>query len=200
MSCGVSVGSRRSGTNLGAAMARTTSVDFASAKTEPSRPTSVTRMSAVPVTPAGRRILRLGSAFSAMAQVPGAIECPSDREAIAGSPRTLTKLSRGTDAAGPMRMGKGACVAGSAGTVAAMLMVGRSDVCALAVVTPANPSAARSRQSGIRRRWSLALGGAASFTGSLPHQNQFRSSQRAGAPQRETYSAFAAPCVRSCRL
>ncbi len=94
---------------------------------------------------------------------------------MGGSPRTFTKLSRGIDEGGPMRIGNGACVAGSAETVAAMLTIGRS-ACALAGMALTNPSAAfvnpaiavKSRQNEVGRRWLLAVAGAASFTACLP--------------------------------
>jgi hypothetical protein len=48
---------------------------------------------------------------------------------VGGRPRILMKLPFGTASGGPTRMAKGACVAGSAGTVAVTAIVGR-DVCA----------------------------------------------------------------------
>ena len=41
------------------------------------------------------------------------MEYPSDNAAIAGTPRTLTKLLRGIDTAGPTRIGKATCAADS---------------------------------------------------------------------------------------
>ena len=134
-----------------------------------------------------------------MAHEPGAIEYPSDRATVGGSPRTLTKLSRGIDATGSTRMGKGTCVAGAAITVEAMLTAGRSGVCALAEFGPTTTNAssatvARSRQSGSGPRWSAALGGATSFTVSSP------STPIPGRSQRSSAGRLAGTCSRLVEL
>jgi hypothetical protein len=59
-------------------------------------------------------MVRSGKAAIGIAHEPGAIECPSERAAIGGRPRTLTKLLRGTALAGPTLMARTVFAAGAA--------------------------------------------------------------------------------------
>ena len=89
-------------------------------------PTSVMEISDFPAAATGSVILRLGSAAIGTAQEPGAIECPSDRAAMGGRPRTLTKVPFGKASGGPTRITSGICDAGSAGMVAETETLGRA--------------------------------------------------------------------------
>jgi hypothetical protein len=116
-------------------------------------------------------MVRPGRVFNGTAQVPGAIACPTERETVVGSPRTLTKLPGGTR---PTRIGRATCVDGCAAMVRATAMVGRSEACALVEwpriwprarvnAMEASPAEAERRNRGHNVRCQLHLGCAASF-------------------------------------
>src|SRR5262245_37656372 len=107
--------------------------------------------STFPAAMCGRVNLRPGSAWTGTAHEPGAIECPSDKAAIGGSPRTLTKVLRGSDDAGPTWMGNGICVADSATVVAAILMFGRPEDWHLPGSAPTSTSAAATNRAAVNR-------------------------------------------------
>src|SRR5689334_8743591 len=60
-----------------------------------------------------------------MAHAPGAMECPSDRAAVGGRPRTRTKLLLGSAPGGPTAIGNGTWAAGWAAMAAATVIEGR---------------------------------------------------------------------------
>ena len=109
----------------GAGGEATTSMDLASLSTVPSTATSEIEISDLPAAVVGKVIFRLGSAERGTAHEPGAIECPSDRAAIAGNPRTLMKQPRGRASAGPTLMTSATCDEASAGIVAVTATLGR---------------------------------------------------------------------------
>ncbi len=103
-----------------------TSDTRASASSLPSSSTRLMRSSDLPDTDAGRFSLRRGSPLSGIAQAPGAIECPSERDAVGGKPLSRRKLFLGINSVGAMRICKGIWLAGSATTVASTAMRGVS--------------------------------------------------------------------------
>ena len=103
----------------------TTSMDLASLSTVPSTATSeIEESSDLPAAVVGKVTIRLGNAEMGTAHEPGAIECPSDRAAIAGSPRSLMKLPRGRASAGATVIASATCDAASAAIVAVTVTLG----------------------------------------------------------------------------
>jgi hypothetical protein len=100
-------------------------MDLASLSTVPSTATSEIEISDLPAAVVGKVIFRLGSAEMGTAHEPGAIECPSDRAAIAGNPRTLMKLPRGRASVEPKVMTSATWDAASADIVAVTATLGR---------------------------------------------------------------------------
>jgi hypothetical protein len=107
----------------------TISVPRFSSSTDPSSATRETTNSDFASVATGSRILRAGSAFNATAQDPGAIEWPSDKATIDGSPRIRRNVLGGTADIGPTPIGNGSCESGSAVIVAGMVILGRSEAC-----------------------------------------------------------------------
>src|SRR5690554_5173778 len=107
-------------------------VAFTSLKMRPSIATNEIVTSVLPDAPAGVAIFSRGSPDSGMAQAPAAMAWPSDNVAVFGRPRIRRNVCLGMASAGPIWIGNGVSMAGSARITEATLMIGLADwVCAL---------------------------------------------------------------------